>query len=211
MSIPVALAVSASSIRRRHPIQSNYAFGAPAVGLTASALTHRQRRQAAAMDAARQAASLEAAAPSTAGSSIEDATMPAVTLLATPFELSDDFAGLACSEGLMTVAGFGSLLSETSARSTFPDLLNFRQGRLRGWRRVFAHQVGAGCWGGRTCFQKSCTAPAASHVCPSPPLSRTTCRCPRSTPPPGAVRYLLCTWHCPARDARSEQPVCGGA
>lgn len=43
----------------------------------------------------------------------------------------------------MTVAGFGSLLSETSARSTFPQLRNFRQGRLRGWRRVFAHQVGA--------------------------------------------------------------------
>lgn len=56
------------------------------------------------------------------------------------FELDDDFTGLACTEGLMTVAGFGSLLSETSARSTFPQLLNFRQGRLRGWRRVFAHQ-----------------------------------------------------------------------
>ncbi|KAI7843079.1 hypothetical protein COHA_003250 [Chlorella ohadii] len=40
----------------------------------------------------------------------------------------------------MTIAGFGSLLSETSARSTFPELQNFRQGRLRGWRRVFAHQ-----------------------------------------------------------------------
>lgn len=59
-----------------------------------------------------------------------------------PFELADDFAGLVCGGGLMTIAGFGSLLSETSARSTFPELQNFRQGRLKGWRRVFTHQVG---------------------------------------------------------------------
>ena len=52
-------------------------------------------------------------------------------------------------QGLMTVAGFGSLLSETSARSTFPQLRDFRQGRLRGWRRVFAHQVGVGLAGRR--------------------------------------------------------------
>lgn len=36
------------------------------------------------------------------------------------------------------MAGFGSLLSERSARSTFPDLVNFRLARLRGYRRVFA-------------------------------------------------------------------------
>ena len=40
---------------------------------------------------------------------------------------------------MMTVAGFGSLLSERSARSTFPDLMGFRPGRVHGWRRVFAH------------------------------------------------------------------------
>ncbi|GBF99319.1 hypothetical protein Rsub_12100 [Raphidocelis subcapitata] len=54
-------------------------------------------------------------------------------------ELDDSFSGLAGGDGLMTVAGFGSLLSERSARSTFPDLGNFRPARLRGWRRVFAH------------------------------------------------------------------------
>ena len=59
----------------------------------------------------------------------------------TPYELPEDFSGLACDAGLMTIAGFGSLLSLTSARSTFPHLRDFRQGRLpRGWRRVFAHQ-----------------------------------------------------------------------
>ncbi|KAF8058915.1 hypothetical protein HT031_005483 [Scenedesmus sp. PABB004] len=54
-------------------------------------------------------------------------------------ELDDAFTGLDGGRGRMTVAGFGSLLSERSARSTFPDLQNFRPGRLRGWRRVFAH------------------------------------------------------------------------
>lgn len=54
---------------------------------------------------------VEAAVPAAAGS--WEAVEPAIPL---PFELSDDFDGLACSNGLMTIAGFGSLLSETSAR-----------------------------------------------------------------------------------------------
>ena len=37
------------------------------------------------------------------------------------------------------VIGFGSLLSETSARSTFPTLTNFRPVRVEGYRRVFTH------------------------------------------------------------------------
>ncbi|TYZ63104.1 hypothetical protein PybrP1_004618 [[Pythium] brassicae (nom. inval.)] len=42
--------------------------------------------------------------------------------------------------GLVTLTGFGSLLSEVSARSTFgPHLRNFRLARIRGFRRVFAH------------------------------------------------------------------------
>ena len=39
----------------------------------------------------------------------------------------------------MTILGFGSLLSERSSRLTFPVLKNFRLGRLRNYRRVFAH------------------------------------------------------------------------
>ena len=35
--------------------------------------------------------------------------------------------------------GFGSLLSERSARSTFPNLGNLRVVRVRGFQRVFAH------------------------------------------------------------------------
>ncbi|XP_057957664.1 uncharacterized protein LOC131150750 isoform X3 [Malania oleifera] len=41
--------------------------------------------------------------------------------------------------GYISVCGFGSLLSEASARSTFPYLINFRIARLKGFRRVFAH------------------------------------------------------------------------
>lgn len=58
-----------------------------------------------------------------------------------PFELYDvpDFHRIASPEGFISICGFGSLLSERSARSTFPDLKNFRVGKLQGFRRVFAH------------------------------------------------------------------------
>ena len=39
----------------------------------------------------------------------------------------------------MTILGFGSLLSESSSRLTFPTLTNFRVGRVPNYRRVFAH------------------------------------------------------------------------
>lgn len=42
-------------------------------------------------------------------------------------------------QSFVTILGFGSLLSETSSRLTFPDLKNFRLGRVPGYRRVFAH------------------------------------------------------------------------
>ncbi|CAN6360419.1 unnamed protein product [Urochloa humidicola] len=50
-----------------------------------------------------------------------------------------DFAAVAAPGGRISVIGFGSLLSERSARSTFPDLEGFRVAALRGFRRVFAH------------------------------------------------------------------------
>lgn len=58
-----------------------------------------------------------------------------------PLELADeaDFDRIVSSDGLITICGFGSLLSERSARSTFPDLINFRVAKLSGFRRVFAH------------------------------------------------------------------------
>ncbi|KAM6545091.1 hypothetical protein CsatB_025827 [Cannabis sativa] len=50
-----------------------------------------------------------------------------------------DFDNIVASDGRISICGFGSLLSERSARSTFPDLINFRVARLNGFRRVFAH------------------------------------------------------------------------
>ncbi|XP_030528082.1 uncharacterized protein LOC115739211 [Rhodamnia argentea] len=56
-------------------------------------------------------------------------------------ELNDesDFEKLFTPSGRISICGFGSLLSERSARSTFPDLVDFRVARLDGFRRVFAH------------------------------------------------------------------------
>ncbi|KAK4265815.1 hypothetical protein QN277_026817 [Acacia crassicarpa] len=56
-------------------------------------------------------------------------------------ELNDesDFETLLSPDGYLSICGFGSLLSERSARSTFPDLVNFRVARLNEFRRVFAH------------------------------------------------------------------------
>lgn len=39
----------------------------------------------------------------------------------------------------ITLLGFGSLLSERSSRTTFPELENFRLGRVPNYRRVFGH------------------------------------------------------------------------
>ena len=41
----------------------------------------------------------------------------------------------------VTIVGLGSLLSERSSRTTFPNLENFRLGRVHGYRRVFAHSA----------------------------------------------------------------------
>ncbi|KAF2930389.1 hypothetical protein DAI22_05g131200 [Oryza sativa Japonica Group] len=55
----------------------------------------------------------------------------------------DDFAAVTAPRGggRVSVVGFGSLLSERSARSTFPELEGFRVAALRGFRRVFAHSA----------------------------------------------------------------------
>lgn len=41
-----------------------------------------------------------------------------------------------------TIVGFGSLLSIASSRSTFPELENFRIGRVHGYKRLFQHPAG---------------------------------------------------------------------
>ena len=51
----------------------------------------------------------------------------------------DDDPAIAREYERITILGFGSLLSSKSARLTFPDLENFRLGRVHDHRRVFAH------------------------------------------------------------------------
>ncbi|TYK02923.1 uncharacterized protein E5676_scaffold46G00030 [Cucumis melo var. makuwa] len=60
---------------------------------------------------------------------------------AEPKELRDesDFEAVFFDSDYISVCGFGSLLSERSARSTFPDLINFRMARLNGFRRIFGN------------------------------------------------------------------------
>ena len=50
-------------------------------------------------------------------------------------ELESFFA----SKDEITIIGFGSLLSETSSRGTFPELKNFREARIEGHKRLFIH------------------------------------------------------------------------
>lgn len=56
-------------------------------------------------------------------------TLTTLSTLNTFFQLKDR----------VQILGFGSLMSEKSARSTFPHLTNFRIVRVQGYRRVFRH------------------------------------------------------------------------
>ena len=50
------------------------------------------------------------------------------------------FPAALCGTGpTTTVLGYGALLSEESSRLTFPDLINFRLVRVKGYRRIFRH------------------------------------------------------------------------
>ncbi|KAG6585978.1 hypothetical protein SDJN03_18711, partial [Cucurbita argyrosperma subsp. sororia] len=55
------------------------------------------------------------------------------------FEMSPIFESVFSNDSYISVCGFGSLLSERSARSTFPELINFRVARLNGFRRLFGN------------------------------------------------------------------------
>ncbi|CAI9290881.1 unnamed protein product [Lactuca saligna] len=66
-------------------------------------------------------------------------TMSGDILPPTELTTESDFEQIVSPDGTLSICGFGSLLSERSARSTFPDLINFRVAKLNGFRRVFAH------------------------------------------------------------------------
>ncbi|KAL0393293.1 UNVERIFIED_CONTAM: hypothetical protein Sradi_2552100 [Sesamum radiatum] len=102
-----------------------------------------------------------------------------------PFELKDDsdFDRIVSPDGLLSICGFGSLLSERSARSTFPDLINFRVAKLNGFRRVFAHVA-------PIFFERGIAKPETKEIsslsvepCESETLVVTTFEIPRSEIP----------------------------
>ncbi|XP_050373857.1 uncharacterized protein LOC126791447 [Argentina anserina] len=76
-------------------------------------------------------------------SSIPDRSAYPATHQPQPIELNDEseFETIVSRDGYISICGFGSLLSERSARSTFPELINFRVARLNGFRRVFGHMA----------------------------------------------------------------------
>jgi len=75
------------------------------------------------------ASSSESASPSSSSPS----SLPPLSLTYPPLSAAAQAAGRC------TIVGFGSLLSERSARSTFPLLTDFRPGMIDGYRRIFAH------------------------------------------------------------------------
>jgi hypothetical protein len=44
-------------------------------------------------------------------------------------------------EEYITIIGFASLLSYDSAKSSFPNLINFRKGKIKNYRRIFSHHA----------------------------------------------------------------------
>uniref|UniRef100_A0A7S4EK54 Uncharacterized protein n=1 Tax=Pseudo-nitzschia australis TaxID=44445 RepID=A0A7S4EK54_9STRA len=57
-----------------------------------------------------------------------------------PSSSASSASASASASSMVTILGLGSLLSERSSRTTFPDLCNFRLGRVSNrYRRVFGH------------------------------------------------------------------------
>ena len=56
-----------------------------------------------------------------------------------PSTSSSSSSSSSSTSDTITILGFGSLLSKTSAQMTFPNLQNFRLGKIQNYKRVFAH------------------------------------------------------------------------
>ncbi|CAL2226877.1 unnamed protein product [Prunus armeniaca] len=121
--------LACGSCPRRQPLSNSHlTFPTPTPTLHSSTLipfhrSHRRRQSPITM--------------SDSGRSSSPAAQPP------PKELDEesDFETILSPDGYISICGFGSLLSERSARSTFPDLINFRVAWLNGFRRVYAHMA----------------------------------------------------------------------
>jgi len=67
----------------------------------------------------------------------------------------------------ITILGFGSLLSERSARTTFPDLTDFRLCVVKGYRRCFAHPAAIFFKRGIAKDRQVCSLSAEEHAAAS--------------------------------------------
>lgn len=66
----------------------------------------------------------------------------------------------------VTILGFGSLLSERSAKSTFPNLQNFRLGKVKNYRRVFGHPASIFFERGIANYESKEMSSLAAEYCP---------------------------------------------
>lgn len=67
----------------------------------------------------------------------------------------------------VTILGFGSLLSEKSARTSFPHLKSFRLGRIHNYRRVFGHPASIFFQRGIANFETKEMSSLCAEYCPS--------------------------------------------
>ena len=87
--------------------------------------------------------------------------MPPQTSL--PMKTSDS------NEEMVTILGIGSLLSERSSRTTFPDLRSFRLGRVPNFRRVFGHPASIFMQRGIANFETKEMSSLAAEYCEGHP------------------------------------------
>ena len=80
------------------------------------------------------------------------------------------------------IVGFGSLISEVSARVTCPNLRNFQIGRVYGWRRVFQHPT-------TIFFERGIARPATKEISS---LS--------AEPAPASVGFAVATFEIPTSE-----------
>lgn len=71
------------------------------------------------------------------------------------------------------VVGFGSLMSERSAKSTFPSLSNFKPVRVEGYRRVFSHPTAIFFERGIACLESKQMASLSIEKAPGHAFSGT--------------------------------------
>ena len=69
-------------------------------------------------------------------------------------------------QNVVTIIGFGSLLSQKSAKTTFPHLHDFRLGKVQNYRRVFGHPASIFFQRGIANFETKEMSSLSAEYCP---------------------------------------------